>query len=88
MIMALFMHFGIFSFERMNGVLGMAKLKFTINYYLIYTVSYISVILFILLGSLPNSHRQIETEIMRRLMLDNKISEIVNSGMQTKGLKY
>ena len=56
MIMALFMHFGIFSFERMNGVLGMAKLKFTINYYLIYTVSYISVILFILLGSLPNSH--------------------------------
>ena len=44
-------------------------------------------ILFILLGSLPNSHRQIEIEIMRRLMFDNKISEIVNSGMQTKGLE-
>jgi hypothetical protein len=71
----------------MNGVLGKAELKFTINDYLICTVSYISVILFILLGSLPNSHRQIETEIMRRLMLDNKISEIVNSGMQTKGLE-
>ena len=71
----------------MNRVLGKAELKFTINDYLICTVSYISVILFILLGSLPNSHRQIETEIMRRLMLDNKISEIVNSGMQTKGLE-
>src|SRR5438270_1593224 len=35
--------FWCFSFECMNGVLGKAKLKFTINDYLIYTVSYISV---------------------------------------------
>src|SRR5436190_15981972 len=79
--------FWYFSFERMNGVLGKAELKFTINDYLICTVSYISVILFILLGSLSNSHWQIETKIIRRLILDNKISKIVNSGMQTKGLE-
>ena len=38
-------------------------------------------------GSLPNSHRQIEPEIMRRLIFDNRISEIVNSGVETKGLE-
>ena len=41
----------------------------------------------VLLGFLPNSHRQIESEIMRQLMLNNKISEIVNSEMQTKGFE-
>ena len=43
--------------------------------------------LFYLLGSLPNSHRQIEPEIMRRLMFDGQVAETVNSGIETKGLE-
>lgn len=39
------------------------------------------------LGSLPSSHRQIEPELMRRLMNDNRIREISSSDcIQTKGL--
>jgi hypothetical protein len=38
------------------------------------------------LGSFPNSRRKIEPEIMRRLMFDNQISNIINSGVESKGL--
>jgi len=38
------------------------------------------------LGSLPNSHRKIESELMRRLMFDSRINNIINSGVVTKGL--
>jgi hypothetical protein len=39
------------------------------------------------LGSFPNSRRKIEPEIMRRLMFDNQINNIINSGIsETKGL--
>ena len=38
------------------------------------------------LGSLPNSHRKIESELMRHLMFDSRISNIINSGVVTKGL--
>src|SRR5215471_8040131 len=37
------------------------------------------------LGSLPSSHRQIEPELMRRLMNDNQIRDI-SGRIQTKGL--
>ena len=40
-----------------------------------------------LLGSTPNSHQKIEPEIMRRIMNDCKISNIINSGINTKGLE-
>jgi hypothetical protein len=39
------------------------------------------------LGSFPNSNRQIEPELMRRLMNDNWIETIISSGIQTKGLE-
>ncbi|GET53938.1 hypothetical protein GLOIN_2v1786147 [Rhizophagus irregularis DAOM 181602=DAOM 197198] len=39
-----------------------------------------------MLGSFPNSRRKIEPEIMRRLMFDNQISNIINSGVESKGL--
>jgi hypothetical protein len=39
------------------------------------------------LGSLPSSHRQIEPELMRRLMNDNRIRDI-SSQVQTKGLNF
>ncbi|GET53790.1 hypothetical protein GLOIN_2v1775288 [Rhizophagus irregularis DAOM 181602=DAOM 197198] len=39
-----------------------------------------------MLGSFPNSRRKIEPEIMRRLMFDNQISNIINSGVKSKGL--
>ncbi|GET57088.1 hypothetical protein GLOIN_2v1786147 [Rhizophagus irregularis DAOM 181602=DAOM 197198] len=39
-----------------------------------------------MLGSFPNSRRKIELEIMRRLMFDNQISNIINSGVKSKGL--
>ena len=43
--------------------------------------------LVLFLGSLPNSHRKIEPEIMRRIMNDNQISSIINSNsVNTKGL--
>ena len=38
------------------------------------------------LGSFPNSRRKIEPEIMRRLMFDNQINSIINSGVKVKGL--
>ena len=39
----------------------------------------------ILFSSLPSSHRQIEPEIMRRLMNDNRIREI-SSSVDIQGL--
>ena len=39
------------------------------------------------LGSLPSSHRQIEPELMRRLMNDNRIRDI-SGYIQTKGLSF
>ncbi|GET63382.1 hypothetical protein GLOIN_2v1786147 [Rhizophagus irregularis DAOM 181602=DAOM 197198] len=39
-----------------------------------------------MLGSFPNSRRKIEPEIMRRLMFDNQISNIINFGVESKGL--
>ena len=36
---------------------------------------------------MPTSHRQIEPEIMRRIMNDNRIEDIISSGIQTKGLE-
>src|SRR5256886_13939439 len=39
----------------------------------------------IMIGSLPSSHRQIEPEIMRRLMNDNHIREI-SSSVNIRGL--
>ena len=38
------------------------------------------------LGSFPNSHQKIEPEIMRRLMNDNQIANLISSGIETKGL--
>ncbi|CAB4428199.1 unnamed protein product [Rhizophagus irregularis] len=40
-----------------------------------------------ILGSLPTSNRQIEPEIMRRIMNDNRIRDIISSDIQTKGLE-
>ncbi|EXX58274.1 hypothetical protein RirG_199540 [Rhizophagus irregularis DAOM 197198w] len=39
------------------------------------------------LGALPNSHRKIEPEIMRRMMADIHIDSIINSGENVKGLE-
>jgi len=39
-----------------------------------------------ILGNLPNSNRQIEPELMRRLMFDKQIDSIICSGIETKGL--
>jgi hypothetical protein len=39
-----------------------------------------------ILGNLPNSNRQIEPELMRRLMFDKQIDSIICSGVETKGL--
>ncbi|RHZ57880.1 hypothetical protein Glove_382g57 [Diversispora epigaea] len=40
-----------------------------------------------ILGSLPNSHRQIEPELMRRLINDNRINEMIYTENNTKGLE-
>jgi hypothetical protein len=71
--------FWCFSFERMNGVLG--KVITSKNAFFFYSeINYF-------LGSLPNSHRKIEPELMRRIMNDNQINSIINSGIvDTKGL--
>ena len=42
---------------------------------------------FKILGALPNSHRKIEPEIMRRMMTDSYINKIINSGENIKGLE-
>lgn len=43
---------------------------------------------FIYLGALPNSHRKIELEIMRRIMTDSHVDSIINSYEMTKGLEF
>ncbi|GET64379.1 hypothetical protein GLOIN_2v1775288 [Rhizophagus irregularis DAOM 181602=DAOM 197198] len=40
-----------------------------------------------ILGSLPNSNRKIESELMRRLMFDKQIENIISSGIEVKGLE-
>ncbi|GET66053.1 hypothetical protein GLOIN_2v1883106 [Rhizophagus irregularis DAOM 181602=DAOM 197198] len=40
-----------------------------------------------ILGSLPNSNRKIEPELMLRLMNDNRIRDIITSSAQMKGLE-
>lgn len=42
----------------------------------------------LLLGSLPNSHRHIEPELMRRLMAETQINDIISSGIGTRGLEF
>ena len=74
--------FWCFSFERMNGMLGIVFSVFSIT---LYYFSFINNVL-INLGLLPNSNRKIEPEIMRHLMFDNQVSNIINSGVETKGL--
>ena len=39
-----------------------------------------------ILGNLPNSNRQIESELIRRLMFDKQIDSSICSGVETKGL--
>lgn len=41
----------------------------------------------ILLGTLPNSHRQIEPELMRRITAESQINDIISSDLETKGLE-
>jgi hypothetical protein len=38
-------------------------------------------------GSLPNSNRKIEPELIRRLMFDNQIKSIISSCVEVKGLE-
>ncbi|HJY10136.1 MAG TPA: hypothetical protein VJ250_04250, partial [Nitrososphaeraceae archaeon] len=64
--------FWCFSFERMNGILGTAIFHFF--YYRTLTNFLINI-----LGSLPNSHRQIELELMCRLTNNIKIESIISS---------
>src|SRR4051812_45537564 len=59
--------------------------------YLVNILSSFIIIIYIhsnscILGSIPNSHRQIEPELMRRLINDNRIDNIISSGVETKGL--
>ena len=46
-----------------------------------------SLFVIILLGSLPNSHRQIEPELMRRLIAELHVNDIISSGSKVKGLE-
>jgi len=39
-----------------------------------------------ILGNLPNSNRQIEPKLIRRLMFDKQIDSIICSGVETKRL--
>ena len=40
-----------------------------------------------LLGSLPNSHHQIEPELMRRLMTETQINDIISSSSEVIGIE-
>ena len=43
---------------------------------------------FYILGTLLNSHKKIEPEIMCRIMTDSYIDSIINSSEMTKGLEF
>jgi hypothetical protein len=76
--------FWCFSFERMNGILGKANLWLVSIFSIIF---YNNSIIHNLLGSLPNSHRKIEPELMRRLMTESRVNEIISSVSEVKGLE-
>ena len=78
--------FWCFSFERMNGVLGKALNLFCANFSIVFNNNY-SYIIHHLLGSLPNNHRQIEPELMRRLMTETQINDIISSSSEVIGLE-
>jgi hypothetical protein len=65
-------------------------MEYSVRYYnLDFLPTFIRIVTFLslFLGSLPNSHRQIEPELMRRLMNDKRIEDITSSGIQMKGLE-
>ena len=74
--------FWCFSFECMNGVLGKSVI-----YYVIFFLIGFFCLLILYLDSLLNSHRQIELELMRRIVFDIQIADIESSGIVTKGLE-
>ena len=43
---------------------------------------------FYILGTLSNSHKKIEPEIMHQIMTDSYVNSIINSSEMTKGLDF
>ena len=72
--------FWCFSFERMNGILG----KFLLNYIILLH----SILMNFNIGSLPNSHRKIEPELMRRLMNDLQIVNLTKNHSDKTGFEF
>ena len=73
--------FWCFSFERMNGILG----KFLLNYIILLHSILMN---FNIIGSLPNSHRKIEPELMRRLMNDLQIVNLMKNHSGKMGFEF
>jgi hypothetical protein len=72
--------FWCFSFERMNGILG----KFLLNYFILLH----KILMNFKIGSLPNSHRKIEPELMRRLMNDLQIVNLTKIHSDKTGFEF
>jgi len=67
----------------MNGMLG--KLKFNFFKLVLFIFNKLNNFWIFLSGFIPNSHWQIESEIIRWLTTDNQINEFKSSGMIKKG---
>src|SRR2546429_9438708 len=67
----------------MNGVLGISVLYF---FYWFLSYSFVNLFKFTFISSLPNSHRHIEPELMRRMIFDAQIM-VKGSEKETKGIK-
>jgi len=67
----------------MNGMLGMSVLYF---FYWFLSYLFVNLFKFTFLGSLPNSHRHIESELMRRMMFDAQIM-VKGSEIEMKGIE-
>ena len=76
--------FWCYSFERMNGILGRQLMIFQIMKFTGFNLT------FILIGSLPNSRRNIEPELLRIIMqnwrLDNLISDQLDNSKLEESL--
>jgi hypothetical protein len=81
--------FWCYSFERMNGILGKLGVNFLFFFFFCCNENFIKMI--VSLGSFPNSRRQIEPELLRIIMqnwrIDDLLSAQSNNIKLIKGLK-
>jgi|SRR6266542_1861179 len=62
-------------------------IRYNLVFYLFFLIIHFLIFFSLNLGSLPNSHQQIKSELMCQLINDNQIEDIISSSIETKSLE-